>query len=62
MPELLGARGGPPVEPHGRLAGRQPLDLDVAPADAPDAQPEDLADTASFAAQRPANVSGRIRT
>ena len=43
-PELLGPRGGATVEPDGRLAGRQPLDLDVAPADAPDAEPEDLAD------------------
>jgi hypothetical protein len=32
------------VQAHGRLAGRQPLDLDVAPADSTDAEPEDLAD------------------
>ena len=42
--ELLGARRGPAVEADRRLAGRQPLDLDVAPADAADAEPEDLAD------------------
>ena len=43
-PELVGAGGGPAVQADGRLAGRQPLDLDVAPADPPDAEPEDLAD------------------
>ena len=43
-PELLGAGRGAAVEPDGGLAGRQPLDLDVAPADAAHAQPEDLAD------------------
>ena len=32
------------MEAHGRLAGRQPLDLDVAPADAPDAEAEHLRD------------------
>ena len=37
-PELLGAGRGAAVEADGRLAGRQPLDLDVAPADAPHAQ------------------------
>ena len=42
--ELLGTCGGPPVQAHRRLAGRQPLDLDVAPADAADAQPEHLRD------------------
>ena len=42
--ELLGARGGAAVEPDRRLAGRQALDLDLAPADAPDAEAEDLAD------------------
>ena len=42
--ELLGPRGGPPVQADGRLAGRQPLDLDVAPADAPDAEAEHLGD------------------
>ena len=41
-PELLGARRRPAVEPDRRLAGRQPLDLDVAPADPADAEPEDL--------------------
>ena len=41
--ELLGPRRGAAVEADGRLAGRQPLDLDVAPADAADAEPEDLA-------------------
>jgi hypothetical protein len=43
-PELPGTRLGTTVEPDRGLAGRQPLDLDVAPADAPDAEPEDLAD------------------
>src|SRR5450756_2375813 len=32
-PELLGARSRPPVEPDRRLARRQPLDLDLLPAD-----------------------------
>jgi hypothetical protein len=32
------------VEPHRRLSGGQALDLDVAPADAPDAEPEHLRD------------------
>src|SRR6266536_2812452 len=36
--------GGPAVEPDGGLAGWQSLDLNVAPADAPDAEAEDLAD------------------
>ncbi len=44
MPELLGPSQGPAVEAHRRLAGGQPLDLDVAPADAPHAQAQDLAD------------------
>ena len=44
MPELLRAVGGPPVETHRRLPGRQPLDLDVAPADAANAQAEHLRD------------------
>ena len=43
-PELLGSRGGAPMQPDRRLAGRQPLDLDVAPADPPDAEAEDLGD------------------
>ena len=60
-PELLGPGRGAAVEPDRGLAGRHPLDLDVAPADAPDAEPEDL-ETASLAAQRPAIVSGRPRT
>ena len=42
--ELLGARRGTAVEAHAGLAGRQPLDLDVTPADAPDAEPEHLRD------------------
>ena len=41
-PELLGSRGGPAVEPHVRLARRQAFDLDLGPADAADAEPEDL--------------------
>src|SRR3954462_7302985 len=36
--------GPPPVEAHGGLAGRQPFDLDIPPADPPDAEPEDLGD------------------
>ena len=32
------------MEPDGGLAGRQPHDLDLPPADAADAEPEDLAD------------------
>ena len=43
-PELLGAGRRPAVEPDRRLAGRQPFDLDVLPADPPDAQAQDLAD------------------
>ena len=43
-PELLGPGRGPAVQPHRGLAGRQALDLDVAPADAPDAEPEHLRD------------------
>ncbi len=42
--ELLGADLGSPVEAHGRLAGRQALDLDIPPADAADAEPEHLRD------------------
>ena len=43
-PELFGASRGAAVEPDGGLPGRHPLDLDVAPADAADAEPEDLRD------------------
>ena len=42
--QLLGAPQGPVVEADGGLAGGQADDLDLAPADAPDAQAEDLAD------------------
>ena len=41
--ELLGASRGPSVQPHRGLPGRQSLDLDVAPADSADSEPEDLA-------------------
>jgi len=41
-PELLGPRRRPAVEANGGLAGRKPLDLDVAPADAADPEAEDL--------------------
>ena len=40
--QLLGAPGGSSMELHGRRAGRQPQDLDLGPADATDAQAEDL--------------------
>ena len=40
--ELVGTGRRPAVQPDRRLAGRQPLDLDVAPADAAHAEPEDL--------------------
>src|SRR5258705_9235988 len=43
-PQLLGPGGGAAVEPHRRLAGRHPLDLDVAPADPPHTEPKDLGD------------------
>src|SRR6478736_4735400 len=43
-PELLGPRGRPAMQPDGGLAGRHPLDLDVTPADPPDAEAEDLRD------------------
>ena len=43
-PELLGPGRRPAVEADGGLAGRQPLDLDVAPADPADAETEDLGD------------------
>ncbi len=43
-PELVRSCRGAPVETDGRLSGRQPLDLDVTPADAADAEPEDLGD------------------
>ena len=43
-PELLGPRRGTAVQADGRLAGRQPFDLDVAPADTADAQAEHLRD------------------
>src|SRR6266511_1562107 len=42
--QLRGPGGGPAVEAHRGLSGRQPLDLDVPPADAADAQAQDLAD------------------
>src|SRR4029077_19633292 len=42
--ELLGPGGGAAVEADRGLTRRQPLDLDLLPADAPDAEPEDLAD------------------
>ena len=41
--QLVGATQGAVVQPHRRLAGRQAHDLDLAPADPPDAQSEDLA-------------------
>src|SRR3954454_73578 len=43
-PELLGAVGSAAVEADRWLSGRQPLDLDVAPADASDSEAEDLRD------------------
>ena len=43
-PELLRPGGGTTVQAHGRLPRRQALDLDVLPADAPDAEAQDLAD------------------
>src|SRR5690349_18456159 len=42
--QLLGASRRPAVQPDGGLARGQALDLDLRPADAPDAQPEHLAD------------------
>ncbi len=42
--ELLGATLGAVVETDAGLAGRQADDLDLPPADAADAEPEDLAD------------------
>src|SRR6476646_7234689 len=42
--ELLGPVGGAAVESDGRLPGRQPLDLDVTPADPADAESEHLRD------------------
>src|SRR4051794_22187456 len=41
-PELLRASLRAAVEPDGGLARGEPLDLDVAPADAADTEPEDL--------------------
>ena len=62
MPSCSAPLRGAAVEAHRRLAGRQPHDLDVAPADAADAQARAPCDTASLAAQRPAKFSGRSRT
>src|SRR3954451_18938500 len=42
--ELLGTVRGAAVETDGRLPGRQPLDLDVAPSDAADPEAEHLRD------------------
>src|SRR5258706_3067642 len=41
--ELAGRLLGPTVEDHGRLAGREPLDLDLLPADAAHPEPQHLA-------------------
>src|SRR6266545_2660604 len=41
--QLSGPGGGPAVEADGGLAGWQPLDLDVAPADPPNPKAQDLA-------------------
>jgi hypothetical protein len=60
-PQLLGPAPRAAVERDGRLPGRQPLHLDVRQPMPADAQAQDLR-TASLAAQRPANVSGRSRT
>src|SRR5215212_9542450 len=41
--QLLGSSCGPAMQPNRRLAGRQPLYRELGPADAPNAEPEDLA-------------------
>ena len=40
--ELAGPRGRPAVQADGRLSGWQPLDLDLTPADAADAEAQNL--------------------
>ena len=44
IPSWLGPPGGTAVEAHGGLPGRQSLDLDVAPADAANAEAQHLGD------------------
>ena len=61
--QLLGPGRGAAVEADRRLAGGQPLDLDVAPADAADAQPEDLATRPPWPPSgRPWSRAGRARS